>query len=106
MLLDVLLVDGLGTLTYRVEESKRRAGIKLQNMGVPGLDVLGLDIVALEGDGDWQSRALVASELRELGKLLCLPRCGGSRLFLSSLLAFLAGGGFDFGVDLGLLLGG
>jgi hypothetical protein len=105
-LLDVLLVDGLGTLTYRVEESKRRAGIKLQNMGVPGLDVLGLAIVALEGNGDWQSRALVASELRELGKLLCLPRCGGSRLFLSSLLAFLAGGGFDFGVDLGLLLGG
>jgi hypothetical protein len=93
-------------LTYGVEESERRAGIKLQSMAVPGLDVLGLDIVALEGDGDWQSRGLVTSELGELGKLLCLPRCGGSRLFLGSLLAFLAGGGFNFGVDLGLLLGG
>jgi hypothetical protein len=93
-------------LTYGVEESERRAGVKLQRMGVPGLDVLGLDIVALEGDGDWQSRGLVAGEVGELGKLLCLPRCGGSRLFLGSLLGFLAGSGFDFGVELGLLLGG
>jgi hypothetical protein len=88
--------------TYRVKESERAGGVKLQSVRVADFaGVFGLGIVALEGDGDGQSRGLVADELGNLGRLLgLLWRGRGRRVLVGSLLL---GSGCHFGFNLRLL---
>lgn len=65
-----------GSSTYGVEESERSAGVKLQRVRVSGLETFGFGNVALKSDGDGKSGGLVAGELGELDRLLCLLRRG------------------------------